>query len=133
MPEDVIESNDADYIMSRIRTKFLTGSTVTLVMVGACTWSRKFIDWEIQSSLRRSQDGLPNGLLAVLLDPNATKGRLPDRVRLNVNSGYAGFYPYPSRAGQLQDWIEKAFIARSTIADKIVNPRNRRERDSACP
>lgn len=132
VPDDVIDSEDPDYVMSRIRTLFLKDSTVTLVFIGRCTWARKFVDWEVQASLRQPKDGLPNGLLAILLDRNATSGHLPDRVKLNTESGYANFINYPTSATTLSNWIDDAFNARTTRASKIKNPRDRRKINSAC-
>ncbi len=50
-----IQSDDTDYVMGKIRDKYLADSTVTIVLVGECTWSRKYIDWEVYSSLRRDR------------------------------------------------------------------------------
>ena len=36
----------------KIRDKFIADATVTVVLVGRCTWQRKYVDWEIGSSLR---------------------------------------------------------------------------------
>jgi hypothetical protein len=60
---DIIDSENVDYIRQTIKHKYLRDSTVTLVAIGACTWARKFVDWEIYSS--RRADPTPNGLLAV--------------------------------------------------------------------
>ena len=60
MPDDVINSDDSDYVMSRIRTLYLRDSTVTIVLAGACTWARKLVDWEVQASLRQPANALPN-------------------------------------------------------------------------
>lgn len=90
------------------------------------------VDWEVQASLRQPADGLPNGLLAILLGENATAGRLPDRVRLNTESGYSEFQTYPSRAGALSSWVDDAFKARTTKASLIVNPRDGRRNNSSC-
>ena len=85
MPDDIINSDDDDYVMRQIRERFLEDSSVTIVMIGNCTWARKFVDWEVQASLRRKAEGPPpNGLLAVLLDPTATQGKLPTRVNGRV-------------------------------------------------
>jgi hypothetical protein len=132
MPDDVIDSEDPDYVMRRIRTLYLKDSTVTVVLVGACTWARKYVDWEVQASLRQPKDGLPNGLLAVLLDKKATEGRLPDRVKANVESGYARFAPYPKSAAVLWSWIDDAFDARTARASKIKNPRDQKKHNSPC-
>lgn len=133
MPDDVINSDDPDYVMSRIRSNFLSDSTVTLVLVGNCTWSRKFVDWEIQASLRQPANGFPNGLVSVILDGSKTQATLPERLRINVQSGYAKFYAYPSSGQSLSAWIHEAFLARTSLAAKIVNPRARRVINSTCP
>jgi len=132
MPEDVIDSDDVDYVMRRIRELYLKDSTVTIVLVAGCTWARKFVDWEVQASLRQPKDGKPNGLLAILLPPRQ-KAKLPDRVKLNVDSGYAYFYPYPTRSDTLASWIEDAFNARTSRASLIANPRERYAYNRQCP
>ena len=63
----IIDSTDTDYVMSRIRQLYLQDSTVTIVLVGKCTWARRFVDWELQSGLRRGQTVTPNGLLGIVL------------------------------------------------------------------
>ena len=132
MPDDVIRSEDPTYVMRRIRELFLGDSTVTIVLVGECTWARKFVDWEVQASLRQPADGLPNGMLAVLLSKTKTSGHLPERVELNTVAGYAAFYRYPSSAAELSGWIEDAFQARRSRASRIRNPRDRRRINSSC-
>ncbi|WP_447950087.1 TIR domain-containing protein [Microbacterium aurum] len=131
-PEDLINSDDPDYVMGQIRRRFLADSTVTICLIGACTWSRRFVDWEIQASLRQPAGGLPNGLLAILLDPNASKGTLPSRVKLNWESGYAAFHSYPSSASQLAGWIDSAYAARTNKANLIKNPRDRFTYNRSC-
>ncbi len=46
-----VNSTDQDYVKRVIREKYLTDSTVTIVLIGRCTWARRFVDWEIASSL----------------------------------------------------------------------------------
>ena len=133
MPEEIVNSGDDDYVIGQIRQRFIGDSTVSIVMVGQCTWSRKFIDWEVQASLRQPANGLPNGLMAVLLDPSTTEGVLPERVKLNIDSGYAKFYPYPDSAMTLSSWIEDAYSARTGRAGMIENPRIRKGSNEACP
>src|SRR5690349_9210002 len=41
--DDFIDSQDPEYVMSRIRAEHLGDSTVTLLMLGSCTHSRKYI------------------------------------------------------------------------------------------
>jgi hypothetical protein len=121
MPEDVIDSNDPDYVMRRIRELYLDDSTLTIVLIGPHTWSRRYVDWEVQASLRRSQFGpLPNGLLAIQLWEDCRD--LPDRVLFNVDSGYAGFWRYPKTNLELEDIVEEAYIARTEKTHLIQNP-----------
>ena len=130
MEDDIINSNNTDYVMQRIRQLYLQDSTVTIVLVGKCTWARRFVDWEVQSSLRVSQSGPPpNGLVAIQLwDSYKT---LPNRVNLNVNSGYGKFYKYPSSTTALSKMIDEAFNVRSNT-NLIENPRDRFANNRSC-
>ncbi len=131
MEDDIIDSNNTDYVMQRIRQLYLHDSTVTIVLVGKCTWARRFVDWEVQSSLRISQSAPPpNGLIAIQLW-NSYKS-LPNRVNLNVESGYAKFYTYPSTTSNLSNIIDEAFRNRSN-SDLIQNPRDRFSYNRNCP
>ncbi|MGJ8686513.1 MAG: TIR domain-containing protein, partial [Spongiibacteraceae bacterium] len=49
MEDDIIDSTNTDYVMKRIRELYLKDSTVTIVLVGKCTWARRFVDWEVQA------------------------------------------------------------------------------------
>ena len=61
-----VDSNDPQYIMRKIREKKLEDSTVTIVLVGNCTLSRRYVDWEVRASLQQGQT-LPNSLIAINL------------------------------------------------------------------
>src|SRR4051812_43267801 len=37
--DDFIDSDDTDYVMDSIREEYLTDSSVTIVLVGRCTWA----------------------------------------------------------------------------------------------
>lgn len=133
MPEDIVNSTDDDYVMTRIRNLYIKDSTVTIVLIGACTWARQFVDWEVQTSLRQPAVGLPNGLLAILLNKTATQGMLPERTRLNVESEYAKFQKYPAGPNTIAGWIDDAYEARSALASRIKNPRARQKGNLPCP
>lgn len=120
LPEE-IDSDDDDYILAQIRTKHLRTSTVTIVLVGELTWSRKWVDWEIYSSLRPYRDRTVNGLLAIIL-PTAT--RWPDRLVDNykeelmfgkvVQTGYAKAVHWNDVApppGWRTPWANQALVA----------------------
>ena len=67
------DSNDPQYIMRKIREQKLEDSTVTIVLVGSCTHSRRYVDWEVKASLQQGQS-LPNGLIAINLPYMGMKG-----------------------------------------------------------
>ena len=50
---DIDDDNIAtETIRQKIRDDFIADATVTIVLIGPCTWQRKHVDWEIGSSLR---------------------------------------------------------------------------------
>ena len=130
MEVDIIDSENTDYVMRRIRDLYLKDSIVTIVLVGRCTWARKFVDWEVQSSLRNPADAYPNGLLAIQL--YSSYSTLPVRVRLNIDSGYANFYEYPKNSKDLEIMIDKAWSARFDKQSSIVNHRERFKYNREC-
>lgn len=137
--DDFVDSDDTDYIMDRIREKYLSNTTVTIVMVGECTWARRFIDWEIYASLRSYKTYKPSGLMAVTLPSVADlSGRTPPaRVNDNISGsendeGYARWWKYPSSASVLRGHIDTAFGYRSTRGHVIDNSRVRRTYNSSC-
>lgn len=130
----IIDSNDVDYVMDTIRDKHLANTTVTIVLIGSCTWSRKYVDWEVYSTLRRDKINRLSGLLAVQL-PSMSGGKptLPLRVSDNVGDGrYGRYIEYPAQGSWLQEWIEDAYNARTNRSNLINNSRSRRERNSDC-
>ena len=132
-PEDLIKSEDTDYLMSEIRRRYLKDSSVTIVLLGVCTGARRFVDWEIQSSLRRPTQGLPNGLLGIIVDPQKTSVTLPDRFKRNYKSGYAQFRSYPAGPYTLAAWIDEAYESRTYKAHLISNSRDRFKYNRSCP
>ena len=111
---DFIDSTDTDYVMRRIRELYLTDSTVTIVMVGKCTWARRYVDWEVASTLRNDPINRRSGLIAIQLK-SARSEQLPERVNDNVNQnqGYARYWEYPTSSASLRSFIEIALTARN--------------------
>ena len=64
-----IDSDDIKVETTRqyIRDDFIADATVTIVLIGSCTWQRKFVDWEIGSSLRATKKNPRCGLLGIVL------------------------------------------------------------------
>jgi hypothetical protein len=134
MAGDVINSTNADYIKQRIRDLYLRDSTVTLVMVGAETWGRRFVDWEVAASLRNTSRSPRNGLVAITLPSvaNLPGRKPPERVRDNVASedGYARWMKYPKTAASLAAMIDAAYLRRMTHAGVVDNSRALRTRNA---
>ncbi len=103
LDDDTINSVKPDYVIDTIREQYISGSTVSIVLIGQCTHSRRFVDWEIKRGISNK-----NGLIGIMLPPNSSV-HLPERFQMNYqanNSEYARFYPYPGSAVQLYRWIE---------------------------
>lgn len=127
MPGDVVNSNDTDYVLRRIRELYIADSTVTIVFIGAQTWSRRYVDWEIEASLKTTMLSNANGLLGIKLP---TAGEFPPRFNDNLlQKGaadcYARHMPYPQSEATLLAAIEEAYAHRTTHAHLIDNSRTR--------
>jgi hypothetical protein len=138
MEEDIINSNNTQYVMQRIRDLYLKDSTVTIVMIGKCTWARRYVDWEIQSSLMQGESHIPNGLLGIKLLSYSRNG-YPDRLNKNLcsrdkkeNDCYARVINYPKDKDTLTYWIEDTFLARTKRSSYIVNPQERMKYNKKC-
>jgi hypothetical protein len=133
--DDFIDSDNPEYVMSQIRKRYLEDSTVTIVLVGRCTHSRRYVDWETKASLTQGQD-LPNGLIAITLPYTNGSAHLPPRVKENWNSQvrdcYARYYSYPTSAQELGGWIEDAYQARLLRAKHIQNSQDMMRYNANC-
>lgn len=133
--DDFINSTDPNYVMSRIREKYLGDSTVTLCMIGECTHSRRYIDWELKTTLRRG-DYTPNGLVGILLPNMGNTGYLPPRFKENWNKdaskSYATYHSYPTSSELLRGWINDAFSRRTSHANLIVNTQEMHKNNRQC-
>ena len=56
-------------VRQKIRDEYIRDASVTIVLIGPCTWQRKHVDWEIGASLRKTKRNSRCGLLGILL-PN---------------------------------------------------------------
>lgn len=120
-----LDSEDNDYILSVIRTRHLKDSTVTIVLIGSETYKRKWVDWEIYSSLRPYGDRKRNGILGIFLPTSTTA---PSRLLDNIASGYAVTMKWENISWQLESKINEAFNNRDKYY-LINNNRPRRVRN----
>ena len=133
--DNFIDDANADYVMNQIREKCLLDSTVTIVLLGKCTHSRRHVDWEIKSSLRQGASA-PNGLIGIVLPSQGRGAFLPPRFEDNwINNRdncYARYYSYPTSQDELRKWIEDAHKARTARANLIVDSRSMMKRNIQC-
>lgn len=122
--DTTINSNNADYIMRKIREDYLADSTVTIVLIGDETHKRKYVDWEIASTLRNDLYNKRSGLIGIFLpNKNSRNTKVPERLQDNVESGYASLYTYPTYPhAELERWIEDAYNQRED-GSKVDNSR----------
>ena len=117
--DDFIDSDDRDYVMRRIREKYLSNTTVTIVLIGECTKARKYVDWEIASTLRNDPVNGRSGLLGINMKSVGSRALAPPRLADNYDSkdkagSYALYQTYPSSAQVLRNAIQAAFDRRAT-------------------
>jgi hypothetical protein len=134
--DDFIDSDNTEYVMQRIRELYVQDSTVTIVLIGTCTASRRYADWEIKASLRQGEDELPNGLIGITLPSTNGSAHLPERFKLNWEANgancYALYRSYPNSGEQLRGWIEEAFGRRTSHSHLITNPQDRWSNNGKC-
>jgi MTH538 TIR-like domain (DUF1863) len=86
-----IDSDDTRYVMQRIRDQYNSGTSCTIVLIGAQTHQRKYVDWEIKATLEKC-----HGLLGIVLPTHSRtlddKIIVPYRFCDNVNSGFSSFF-----------------------------------------
>lgn len=135
-----IDSGDSDYVMRRIREDYIAGTSCTIVLIGKCTWARRYVDWEIAATLRNNPTDPRGGLIAVQLPSAAENGwhGLPARLERNVvqrggqDVGYARFYGPPPSDGTIADWVEKAIERRDSMEPVTGSTSDLRVRSSPC-
>ena len=105
-------------VRQKIRDEFIADATVTVVLIGPCTWQRKHVDWEIGSSLRDTEKNPRCGLLGILLPNHPNFGArtfnphlIPPRLADNCdgNDPYACLYDWSNQAMDIRRWIHRAF------------------------
>lgn len=125
-----VDSNNVDYVMRQIREKYLTGTSCTIVLVGAKTWGRKYVDWEIKATLDKKHGLVGVHLPTAARNPDNNHILVPDRLFDNIDSGYAlwiSWQELTSSSAQLERYIAEA---KSRNVQLIVNGRERRLRNA---
>ena len=121
---DIDDGLAVETIRRKIRDDFVADATVTVVLVGSCTWQRKHVDWEISASLMDTRKNSRCGLLGILLpshpnyrtrsyDPHLIPPRLSDNC--NGVDSYSKIYKWTDNHSSIRRWIDEAFAKRESI------------------
>lgn len=115
-----------DEIRRKIRDNHIADSTVTIVLIGPCTWQRKHVDWEISASLIDRRNNQRCGLLGLLLPTHPDYRKrpenrnlllIPQRLARNIggNDPFAVIYDWPNKglSKKILPKIHKAFLRRN--------------------
>jgi len=115
-----------DEIRRIIRDEHISDATVTIVLIGCCTWQRKHVDWEISASIIDRRNNERCGLLGILLPthPNYRKrpqdrnpGLIPKRLSKNIDGNYpfAVIYDWPKNglSKKILPKIHAAYLRRN--------------------
>jgi hypothetical protein len=138
---DIPDGIATETTMQKIRDDYLSDSTVTVVLIGKNTWQRKYVDWEIYSSLRETKNSFRSGLLGILLPtyPRSEPGKythntIPPRLYDNTNRGdstkigYANIYEWIEDPQTIKKIVDEAFSKRDTVPVDISRDRFEKNR-----
>lgn len=136
-----INSGDSDYVMRQIREKKIAGTSCTVVLIGKCTWSRRYVDWEIAATLRDFGQSARGGLIAVQLPGAQQEGwsKLPPRLEMNLSTSVAGketayarsYGPAPSD-GTVAGWVDEAVARREILEPATGSTSSLMVRNRSC-
>jgi len=121
---DIDPNLPTETIRQKIRDEYLRDTSVTVVLIGALTWQRKHVDWEIGSSIRDTKANPRSGLLGILLPTydkhygrvdrsKYNRGTMPPRLYDNIKCGFASIHNWSEDADSVQGWIHEAYLRKS--------------------
>lgn len=124
--ERLIQSDDTEYVMRQIREQYITGTSCTIVLIGAQSHARKYLDWEIKATLDKC-----HGLVGIVLPTHAKNPAgeivVPDRFLDNHKTGYAVWAHWGGLTVQgLTQLIDAAIAKPQRLID---NSRSMRQRN----
>lgn len=123
----MLDTDDLRYVEREIREDYIKGASVTVVLCGAETWKRRFVDWEIYATLLKKSALVGIRLPTLQANPGGLYP-VPARLHDNVESGYAVWRSWAdmvTTGGVLRLWIEEA-IARDALRIDNLRPKMQR-------
>lgn len=119
---DIANNLLTDTVRQIIRDEYLRDSSVTVVLIGAKTWQRKHVDWEISSSIRNTLYNPRSGLLGILLptypgylENKYSKHTIPPRLADNIAVEYSKIYKWTEDPSSIQKWVHDAYNTKKNI------------------
>ena len=126
-PGDIHDENLLlDEIRRRIRDDHIADATVTIVLIGPCSWQRKHVDWEISASIIDRQNNQRCGLMGLLLPThpdywkrpeNRNPRLIPQRLARNIGGDdpFAIIYDWPNNglSRKILPKIHEAYLRRN--------------------
>ena len=122
---DIVDQDlPVDEIRRRIRDDYIADATITVVLIGRCTWQRKHVDWEISASLIDTPHNDRCGLLGIRLpthtdfsDVEYNPRLIPPRLAANCegNDPFAAVHRWSgseNEVNRIRQWIDDAFSRR---------------------
>ncbi|MGM7446899.1 TIR domain-containing protein [Idiomarina sp. ST20R2A10] len=126
--ERAVNSDRTDYVIRKIRENYITGSSCTIVLCGAQTPWRKFVDWEIKATLDKK-----HALIGVNLPTNPlnadNKYTVPDRLHDNIQSEFAVWIDWSTFTQSHEAVRQYIELARSSSTSLINNSGPLRQRN----
>jgi hypothetical protein len=127
--DDEIASDDVNYVMRRIREYYLKGTSCTIVLIGAETYTRKYIDWEIDATLEKEHALIGIYLPTAKRSDDATKIIVPGRLHDNLNSGYASLVSWEAITASAEALDKHINAAKNKSASLIDNSREKQRKN----
>lgn len=119
---DIPPNLPTETVRQKIREEYLRDSSVTVVLVGAKTWQRKHVDWEIGSSIRHTDKHPRSGLLGIFLPTYPRENQwtydpytIPPRLYDNVTCKFASLHDWSEDPATVAKWIDEAFRRRDSV------------------
>lgn len=111
---DVEPEDSQQYIRDLIQGGYIMDGTVLVVLLGAQTYARKIVDWEIAAALE-TKPTRASGVLGLRLPPHPDYGkatvnpaRIPMRLADNVKSGFCAIHDWTETPAQMATWVNDA-------------------------
>jgi hypothetical protein len=125
---EIDEGLPSETIRVKIRDDYLRGSTVTILLVGRETKQRKFVDWELYSSMRDGVINRKSGILVINLptiSQSSRAGTTEEKNIISPNANWIATTDYSSSYPYMPERVIDSFKANVPIAvvdyDVILN------------